>query len=134
VGDNADFLRRAFKALNEGDPEVFLDAYAEEIELYVPAQPFAEPEAGLYRGHDAVNRWYAQNYAAWGGSMKFEIDRIEDIGHLAVVHGRGRGTGKRSGLGYATSFVVVFAFEAGRIVSIAQYVTSSRTVLPEAET
>ena len=114
---NADRIRRAYEALNEGDPYVFLEMYAAEIELYVPT--WVGLESGVFRGSKAVERWYGHQFAQWR-DVRYELDQVIEWGPHVTVFARWIGTGRRSGVALESDFLNVFSFEGDRIVSIAQ--------------
>ena len=110
-----DEVARCYDALNQGDPNAFLDLYDPEIELFVPA--WVSPDAGIFRGADAVNRWYANNFAQWSGQQWDLVELSENGPNVTfVLHWAGRG--KRSGVDLAGRFFGVMSFQDGRIVSI----------------
>jgi ketosteroid isomerase-like protein len=110
-----DEVVRCYDALNQGDPSAFLELYDSEIELFVPA--WVGPDNGIMRGADAVNRWYANNFAQWS-EQRWELVETSEEGPnvVFVVHWAGRG--KRSGVELAGRFLGVMSFQEGRIVSI----------------
>ena len=73
----SDDLARCWDALNGGDPNAFLDLYDSEIELYIPA--WVSPDSGLFQGADAVNRWYANNFAQWS-DQRWELTETFEKG------------------------------------------------------
>ena len=111
----ADELTRCWDALNAGDPNAFLDLYDPEIELFVPA--WVNPEGGVYRGADAVNRWHANNFAQWADQRWELIETFEQGPSVAFVLKWG-GRGKRSGIELGTRFFGVMTFRKQKIVTI----------------
>jgi len=111
----SDDLARCWDALNGGDPNAFLDLYDSEIELYIPA--WVSPDSGLFQGADAVNRWYANNFAQWS-DQRWELTETFEKGAnvVFVLHWSGRG--KRSGVELGGHSYGVMSFQEGRIVSI----------------
>ena len=79
----ADELTRCWDALNQGDPNAFLDLYDPEIELFVPA--WAGPDGGVYRGADEVNRWHANNFAQWSDQRWDLVEAFEQGSSVALV-------------------------------------------------
>jgi ketosteroid isomerase-like protein len=110
-----DELARCWNALNEGDPNAFLDLYDPEIELFVPA--WASPDSGVVRGADAVNRWYAHNFAQWSDQRWEMGETFEDGSNVAyTLHWSARG--KRSGVALAGTAFGTMTFHEGKIVTI----------------
>ena len=103
-----DEVARCYEALNRGDTKAFYDLYDPGIELFVPA--WVSPDSGIFRGTDAVSRWYRDNLAVW--PEHWELMELFDNGPNVsfVMHG---GEGQLAGRFYG-----VMSFQAGRIVSI----------------
>ena len=78
-----DEVARCYDALNEGDPNAFLELYDPEIELFVPA--WVSPDNGIFRGADAVNRWYANNFAQWSGQQWDLVELSENGPNVTFV-------------------------------------------------
>ena len=76
-----DQVARCFDALNGGDPNVFLEMYDPEIELFIPA--WTGPDGGLYRGADEVNRFYGNYFAQWA-DQRWELQETSEHGPNVV--------------------------------------------------
>lgn len=111
----ADELTRCWDALNQGDPNAFLDLYDPEIELFIPA--WASPDGGIYRGADEVNRWHANNFAQWSDQHWNLIETFEQGSSVAFVL-RWEGRGKRSGIELGVRSFGVMTFRDEKIVTI----------------
>jgi ketosteroid isomerase-like protein len=110
-----DEVARCYEALNRGDPDPFLALYDPEIELFIPA--WVSVDNGIFRGADAVNRWYANNFAQWAGQHWEVIELAENGPNVTfVLHWAGQG--KRSGAQVSGRYFGVMSFQDGRIVSI----------------
>jgi ketosteroid isomerase-like protein len=113
-----DEIRRCYDALNRGDPQPFLELYDPQIELYVPE--WAGLDAGLYRGADAVNRWYANYFAQWSNQHWELVESLEQGPSVAFVMDW-RATGRRSGVALNGRIMVVMTFSEGRLMTIAHF-------------
>ena len=111
----SDEVERCYDALNQGDPYAFLDLYDPEIELFIPA--WTAPEGGVYRGTDAVNRWYANNFAQWADQQWEVVETIEYESSVAFLVDW-TAKGKRSGVPVGGRFFGTMSFSGGRIVTI----------------
>jgi uncharacterized protein len=79
--ENVEIVRRAYEAANRGDFEG-AHAYAHpEIEFHTYAQ---SPEAGVYRGKEAVWR-YNEGLFEQFESIRFEVEELVDAGDRVVV-------------------------------------------------
>jgi ketosteroid isomerase-like protein len=121
-----DEVTRCFDALNRGDPGAFLELYDPEIELFVAA--WSSPDNGVFRGADAVNRWYADNFAHWSGQHWDVIEAFESGPTVAFVL-QWAGRGKRSGLDIEGRIFMVMSFLEGRIATIVQLGTFGEGVV-----
>jgi ketosteroid isomerase-like protein len=110
-----DVILRCYEALNEGDPQPFLDLYDPEIELFVPS--WTGPDGGVYRGADVVNRWYANYFAQWKNQRWELIEAFEEGPTVAFVM-HWTGTGKRSDVTLGGRFFVVMTLYEGSLVTI----------------
>jgi len=110
-----DEVVRCFDALNQGDPNAFLDLYDPEIELFVPG--WAGPDGGLYRGADAVNRWYANYFAQWA-DQHWELEETLEYGPNVAFVMYWIGKGRRSGVALGNRFLMVMTFAEGKLVTI----------------
>ena len=110
-------MRRAFDALNAGDPYVFLEAYDPEVELW--ASSSWGFESGMVRGAKEVELWFAREFAGWG-NPHYEPEQLIEWGPHVVVLGHWVGEGRRSGVPLRSAWLTVFSFADGKIVSIAQ--------------
>lgn len=111
--ENVERVRRAFEVFLAGksqwgvesDPEIEWDA----SELPVP------DISGVYRGPEAVRRWWRQWLAAWE-TVQFEYELV-DAGDCVVAlidqRMRGRSTGIEVPFG---KYAQVFTFKAGLLV------------------
>ena len=108
-------VERCYDALSRGDPNAFRDLYHPEIELFVPT--WVSNEHGIFRGADAVDRWYADNLAEWSGQRWDLVETHENGPNVVFVLHFER----------AGRFVGVMSFVEGRIVSIVHLGEESST-------
>lgn len=79
--ENLEIVRRTYEAANRGDFDS-ADAYIHpEIEFHTYGQ---SPEAGVYRGKDAVRR-YNEDLFGQFESIRFELEELVDAGDRVVV-------------------------------------------------
>jgi ketosteroid isomerase-like protein len=111
---NSDVVRRMYERWHEGDIEGALglvDAEA-EIDWSNSRAPFA----GVYRGHEAVRRFWQEILDAWE-AFSPTIDQVLELGPgrvvaVTTVSGRGRGTG----IELSARGAVLWTVRGGRIV------------------
>ena len=111
----SEVVERCYAALDRGDPQAFLELYDPEIELFVPGA--SGLDAGLVRGADTVNRWYANYFAQWT-HQRWEVGETLEHGRTvaSVVHWTG--TGRRSGVTLSGKFFTAMTFSEGKLVTI----------------
>jgi ketosteroid isomerase-like protein len=79
--ENVDIILRAYEAANRGD-FASTDAYVHpEVEFHTFAQ---SPEAGVYRGKEAVRK-YNEDLFAQFESVRLEVEEVVDAGDRVVV-------------------------------------------------
>jgi ketosteroid isomerase-like protein len=113
---NAEIIRHAFEAFNEGDFSVFLNLYDEDIVLHVSPPSI---EAGSYYGAEAVERYYRRFFAPFGETYRVEIEDLFEAGDSVVVFHRARARGRRSGAEVeSVSLAGIFTMRGGKIIRI----------------
>ena len=109
---------RAVEAFNHHDPDAFAELCAPEVEI-VPLR--AAMEGTVYRGPDAVARFFAEADETWE-DLRLEEGEVRDVGEralaFATLHGRGRASGavvEMKDIGW------VFEFRDGLIAAVRTY-------------
>ena len=112
-------IREAYRAINARDVGA---ARALAEKLTDPAveirSRFAGVEGRVYRGHGAIEQWFADTAETWE-TIEQTPERFIDAGSdrtIAVVRFKARG--KTSGVELDEQFAVTFTFRDGRIVTI----------------
>jgi uncharacterized protein len=104
--ENVDLLRQGYEAWNRGDRRWVLEHIAPDVE-WVAAPD--DPDPGVYRGYEGVERFWAQWRAAVG-QLHFEPLEFVDAGDEVVVVARRSGRGRQSGVAVADVIAQVFSF------------------------
>ena len=114
--ENVEFLRRAYEALNDGDPYVFLEHYDPNILLWVWP---GFPESGCFLGAASVERYFAELFAPFGGSFRVEPEEFIEVGDSVVVLTTARAVGRRSGAEVGGwRHPLIYTLRAGKIIRI----------------
>jgi ketosteroid isomerase-like protein len=116
--ENVEMVLRAFDAFNHGDSSFFLGLYDPDIVLRVSAPAL---DSGVYHGAEAVERFYRQFFATFGGTYRFETEKAIEVGDSVLVIARATARGRRSGAAVesrSTSFIATIRAE--RIIRIDQ--------------
>lgn len=79
--ENVEIVRRAYEAANQGDFETATSYAHPEIEFHTYAQA---PEAGVYRGREAVQRYNEALFAQFE-SIRYDVEEIRDAGDRVLV-------------------------------------------------
>jgi ketosteroid isomerase-like protein len=123
--ENVEVLRRYLGTRIDALDEQALDRV---MQVFHPAVEFREdpkfPEAGVYRGHDAL-RAYARQFSGEFDAFSWEAEDILDAGDdqvlvLLRVRGRGKGSGADVDIRGGWLFTLTEATEA-RVVRVDAY-------------
>ena len=79
--ENVEVVREAYEAYLRGDLDAAYSCLHPEIEFHTYSE---SPEAGVYRGRDAVRR-YNEDLFEQFESIRVEIDEVVDAGERVVV-------------------------------------------------
>jgi ketosteroid isomerase-like protein len=79
--ENVEIARRTYEAVSRGDLATANSYIHPDIEFHTYARA---PEAGVYRGRDAVQR-YNENLFEQFDSLRIEVEEVVDFGSRVVV-------------------------------------------------
>ena len=114
--ENVEFLRRAYEALNDGDPYVFLEHYDPNILLWVWP---GFPESGCFLGAASVERYFAELFAPFGGSFRVEPEEFIEVGGFSGRPDHRPAVGRRSGAEVGGwRHPLIYTLRAGKIIRI----------------
>ncbi len=114
--ENVELLRQVWA---RQDQDAFLGILAEDIVWDLSRSSF--PEAGIYRGHAGVRKWFSGLDVAWE-DLGFEIEEITDLGQDRVlIVTRTRGHGQFSKIAVDYLFATVWTFLNRRVVRMDRY-------------
>lgn len=112
-------VKRGFEAWNAGDRSWILEHMTPDVEWLPPPD---DPDGGVYRGHEGVQRFWDEWRSAVG-QLAFELEVVESHGaDDVVVVARRRGKGAHSGLEVSDTVVQVFSFDQdGRCYRVREF-------------
>ena len=115
--ENERRFREGLEAYSRGDYETALVGFHPDIEWSVETD--LVPDAGVYRGHDGVRRFWAE-WAEVIEGMTLEVDECQAIDdELVLAITRAAGTGAGSGASVASGrFAQLAQFRDGEVVRV----------------
>ena len=120
--ENVEIVRAIYKEAAEGRLLTYRHLLHPEVE-YIRTASGGEEDIGLsgtWRGPDAMMK-AASEWARTFELLRFEAERIIDVGDSVVVFTRHTGKAKISGLPIDAEFADVLTLRDGLIVRVAQY-------------
>jgi len=109
-----ELIRRGYESWNSGDRQWVLDHMSKDVEWIAPPE---DPDPGTYRGHEGVERFWAQWRSAVG-QLHFDPEEIIDAGDHVVVVALRSGRGETSGADISDRVIQVFTFEGDTCVRV----------------
>ncbi len=116
--ENVEIAHRCFGAFNKGGLNAAERFFDSEIVFDLSRSPF--PDAGLYHGFEGVREWFGGLADAFG-PVRYEMEKVRDLGEKVAVMLRVRGRGPGSGIDVDYRFVPVFTFRDGKIVRMERF-------------
>jgi uncharacterized protein len=117
MNDNVEILRDAYEALNDGDIERALAVLDEDAEW---SEHSDLPEAGTYRGRDAIRTFLESFLESWQ-DFDQEMEELITGGPCVLIMLRSRQRGKGSGVAVEAQYAHLWTMEDGRGVRVDAY-------------
>ena len=114
--DRVELARTTFAALNRGDTEAFLQAFAPDAEWW----PLRSSTEGPYRGHDGIRAWL-DDTAETFEHFQAELEDVRDGDDVAVAFGRLSVKGRGSGAMVEVPIAWVYRFVEDKVVWAKSY-------------
>ncbi len=110
---NAEVVRRAYQALNEGDIKTLAELFDEKSSWHTPGRG---PAAGNCRGRAAVFTQFGRYCADTNGSFMVALQHVlaSDDGRVVGIH---HNSAERNGRRLDVGCCIVFQLKGARIVS-----------------
>lgn len=111
--NNADIVRRGYKAFNEADIKTLNEIFDEQASWHTPGH---NPIGGDRRGREVVFAQFGRYGGETNGTFKAALQDVlaTDDGRVVGIH---RNTGERNGKWLDVSCCIVFEVKGGKIVS-----------------
>jgi ketosteroid isomerase-like protein len=126
--ENVEIVRRLWADLEAENVEASIHLLDEEVELW-NAPEF--PVTGLYRGHDGVRQWAAEQWEVFSG-LHHEIEEVveapdgETLVSVQRTQGRMRHTGMKTNVQWATKWTI----RDGKVLRAYGYLTRAEPSKP----
>jgi ketosteroid isomerase-like protein len=108
---NLELIEAAARAMQRGDREATLDLYDPSAELDMSRMP----GGGIYHGPEGAREFFSDWFGAWR-DLRFENERVIDLGEQVVVITRITGRGRATGAEVSLRGADVFTFRDGKVV------------------
>lgn len=122
---NVEVVRDISERFAAGDRESWRRVFAEDIVWDTSMTTL--PQAGVYEGHDGVERFFVDWLVTWDDLVLEPLEYI-DAGDSVIAIFRWRGRGRRSGAETAVTMFAVYDVKDGRITRFRQYETRAEAL------
>jgi ketosteroid isomerase-like protein len=109
--ENVEAIAATFAAVQRSDWERAMERVDPAVEL----DQTRMPDGGVYHGRDALFDFFARWFGAWE-DLRFELERIEDLGDSVLLLNRMTGRGRSTGADVSVLAADVFTFRDGKII------------------
>jgi uncharacterized protein len=123
--ENVEVVREMQKRFAAGDRSSWRDVFAADVVWDTSATTI--PQAGVYRGHQGVERFFIDWLGTWR-DLEIEYPELIDAGDSVISVFRWRGRGKASGVEVETTMFGVYDLSEGRVVRYRQYETREQAL------
>jgi ketosteroid isomerase-like protein len=111
--ENVETILAMFVAAQRGDWELAMEPLDPAIELDASRMPGGD----VYHGRQAYFDFYSRWFGAWE-ELRFERERIEELGDRVLLLTRLTGRGRTSGAEVSILVADVFTFREGKIIQM----------------
>jgi ketosteroid isomerase-like protein len=130
--ENVEVIRRIFEAFNSEDVERVVALTHPALEVEIPPEISAEPDT--YRGPDGMRR-YLSSFQDAMDEIRFEPERLWDVGQSVVVALRLTAKGRQTAIRVEQRSAGVWTIRNGKVIRVRVYASPSEALeavgLPE---
>ena len=119
MSQDVEIMREIYEHINQRDWAAILATFDEEVVLVVHES--VGPNAGIFRGREAVGRWFGDWFLAFGKDYRFELEEARSVGARVFVVARHHGHGRSSGADVEQVNVQVFSLHEGKVAQMELY-------------
>ena len=84
MSQDVEIMREIYEHINQRDWAAILATFDEEVVLVVHES--VGPNAGIFRGREAVGRWFGDWFLAFGKDYRFEVEEARSVGLVTGEH------------------------------------------------
>src|SRR5438046_9729420 len=119
MSQDVEIMREIYEHINQRDWAAILATFDEEVVLVVHES--VGPNAGIFRGREAVGRWFGDWFLAFGKDYRFEIEEARSVGDRVFIVARHRGHGRSSGAEVEQVNAQVLSLDDGKVAQVQLY-------------
>jgi ketosteroid isomerase-like protein len=116
--DNVEIVKEFTRHFQNGDREAWRDYFDPDVIWDTSAATM--PMAGIYRGHEGVDRFFREWLGAWA-SYAIEAREYIDAGESVVIVFRQSGVGRGSGVRTERDFFAVYDLRGSKVARYRQF-------------
>jgi ketosteroid isomerase-like protein len=117
--ENVEIVREIYDHMNRRNWAAILIALDEDVVLVVHES--VGPDAGVFRGREAVGRWFGEWFLAFDTDYRFTLDEIRSVGDRVFVVAQHHGHGRSSGADVKQVNAQLLSLGEGRVVRMELY-------------
>jgi ketosteroid isomerase-like protein len=126
--ENVEVVRRVYDAAARRDAETVLALYDPKIEWDWTRVSGLFGQGGLYRGREALQRWF-QEWSEGLDHIEYEAEELIAAGDDRVIsEAYMRGRGRASGIEVASTLYAVWTIREGKIVQVVWFPTRAEAL------
>jgi ketosteroid isomerase-like protein len=126
--ENVEVVLKLHAAFNAADLEALLSGWDPGAEYRVAMTERVEGEAGVFRGHDGLRRWW-QELRDLYDELGSQVLEVRDLGEQVIVVFVIRGRGKGSGIVLeGQELTQVFTLRQGKVTEGRDYISRAEAL------
>src|SRR5256885_7860494 len=114
--ENVKNVREIYENMNRRNWAAVLIAMDEDVVLVVHKS--VGPDAGVFRGREAVGRWFGEWFLAFDTDYRFKLDEIRSVGDRVFVVAQHHGHGRSSGADVKQVNAQLLSLHEGKVVQM----------------
>jgi ketosteroid isomerase-like protein len=108
-----------FEAVNARSFDRAMSLYADDVELDVESDAFLT--SGVFKGRDAVGRWFGDWFSTFEPGYRFEIDEAREVNGSILIVATHMGRGRSSGIEVSGQTGYLYSVKGRRVTRVAIY-------------